>query len=69
MQVVAHVLSQQFPDTAIEAVQIAEPDELLSEHLAKALTPGTFDYQALGPASTEHWDFVILQVGRWPSAV
>lgn len=59
---VAHLLSQQFPNTAVEAVQIAEPDELLSEHLTKALTPVTYDYAALGPNSTEKWDYVILQV-------
>ena len=63
----AHLLSQQFPNTAIDAVQIAEPDELLSEHLSKALTPGTYDYAALGPESTEKWDFVILQVRGPPS--
>ena len=62
MQMVAHLLSQQLPNTAVEAVQIAEPDELLSEHLTKALTPGTYDYAVLGPNSTEKWDYVILQV-------
>lgn len=61
-QVVANVLSQRFPSTAIEAVQIAEPGELLVEHLGKALTPGTYEYEALGAESEERWDFVILQV-------
>ncbi len=61
-QVVANLLSQQFPNTAIEAVQIAESGEFLSEHLKKAETPGTYDYAALGPESIEKWDYVILQV-------
>ncbi len=56
------MLSQQFPSTAIKAVQIAEPGELLVEHLGKALTPGTYEYEALGAESEEQWDFVILQV-------
>ncbi|BDA49030.1 hypothetical protein COCOBI_13-1400 [Coccomyxa sp. Obi] len=60
-QVVAHLVSQQFPDTAVEAVQIAQTGEFLSDHLNKARTPGTYEYSALSSESVEKWDYVILQ--------
>ncbi|CAL8463930.1 g3465 [Coccomyxa elongata] len=60
-QVVANLVSQQFPDTALEAVQIAQTGEFLSDHLNKAGTPGTYEYAALSAESVEKWDYVILQ--------
>lgn len=62
VQVVADLVSQHFPDTALEAVQIAQTGEYLSDHLNKAGTPGTYEYSALSSESVEKWDYVILQV-------
>lgn len=52
-------MSQQFPDTAVDAVQIAQTGEFLSDHLNK---PGTYEYAALSAESVKKWDYVILQV-------
>jgi hypothetical protein len=54
-------MQQQFPQVAVEAVELAEPNELLIGHLARALTPGTDHYDAFGPDSTQHWDHIVFQ--------
>ncbi|CAL8461564.1 g1095 [Coccomyxa elongata] len=59
--VVAKLLHHHFPRTAFEASQVAESNFLLRQHLEKAWTPGTHQYEALGINSTEKWDFVIFQ--------